>query len=126
MGLRLTLARACVQVCVYWGNPQNDGYGGQTFDSAVEIKCRWEESSKAITDNDGVVIGSTAGVFVLQDMDEQGYVYQGFLADLTQSQLTDPKSVDGAWEIKQFEKIPILGSTTEFVRKIYLTTWTKR
>ena len=45
-GIEKVAKRFCVETAVYWGNPQNDGYGGFTFDTPVEIKCRWEEKSE--------------------------------------------------------------------------------
>ena len=95
--------------------------GGHTFDSPIELAVRWEEMSQLVTDNKGEAITSRAVVYVKQDLDEQGMLYLGELADLNSDGESDPKSVDGAYYIKRFEKSPVLGSATEFLRKAYLT-----
>jgi len=98
--------------------------GGKTFDLPVEIKCRWEDGYRSILGNNGATIGSLARVYVLEDLDEEGFLYLGTLADLDldSSGYIDPKEVDKAWIIKRFEKSPALKSTTVFVRKVYLTS----
>lgn len=129
MGLTALLTRTCKQVCVYWGNPTNDGEGGKTFDDPVELYCRWEELSQVVTDNKGAEITSRAVVYLLQDVDEEGMLYLGTLEDLYDDYATDssagevenPIGIEGAYVIKRFEKLPVLGSTTEFSRRVYLT-----
>lgn len=125
MGIESLLAQTCTQTAVYWGAPEDDGYGGKNFDSIypVEIACRWKEKTELI-----VRVGarlseeliSNAQVFVTQDVDEKGYLYLGTLDDLDSGEEENPETVDGAYIIKKFEKIPALRSTTEFVRKAYL------
>lgn len=116
----------CAQTCVYWGNPQTDGRGGYTFDVPVEIPCRWEDKDQIMgTQVGGEVTGnillSRSVVFVLQDVDELGYMYLGRLSDLTAQQQANPKLKESAYCIKRFEKTPALGSTTIFLRKAFLT-----
>jgi hypothetical protein len=121
MGITSLLTRQCKQVAVYWGNPVNDGEGGFTFDDPVELYCRWEEMKQVVTDNKGVEVSSRAVVYLLQDVDEEGMLYLGRLTDLSSAEEGDPKTVEGAYIIKRFEKTPALGSTTVFVRRAYLT-----
>lgn len=169
----------CVQVAVYWGSPNEDGFGGKVFSDPVEILCRWEAMNQIVTDSKGVEFTSRAVVYCLQDLDEEGYLYLGTLQDLeglegiyteytdgttflrkgvrngifvvdkkltalgfdgvedtdwemltgvvVSTELTPladanaPISLEGAYIIKRFEKTPALGSTTEFLRKAYLT-----
>jgi hypothetical protein len=120
-GLTDMLKRNCPQVCVYWGTPNDDGYGGFTWTSPVEIYCRFEDKEQLIRLDDGTQISSRAVVYVLQDVDLEGVMYLGTLADLSVSEEADPKTVDKAYIIKKFEKSPVLGSTTEFMRKVWLT-----
>jgi hypothetical protein len=123
------LTRQCKQICVYWGSPVNDGYGGFTFPHPVEIKCRWEDMHQIVTDNKGNELTSRALVFVLQDVDEEGYLYLGTLESLYDNYATDssvgeivnPKDIPEAFIIKRFQKTPAMGSTTQFLRKAYLT-----
>lgn len=107
------------QTAVYWGNPQNDGYGGFTYDTPVEISCRWEDSTKIITDSNGREIVSQAEVHVNQDVDEKGLLYLGTLDDLDSDEESDPITIASAFEIKRFDKIPNLKATA-YYRKAYL------
>ena len=121
------ITRDCVQTCVFWGSPAEDGYGGKTFAEPVELSCRWEEKTQLIRLDDGNEISSRAVVYVLQDVDVEGMMYLGTLDDLydiTESSagaLDNPKEFDGAYVIKKFEKSPVLHNTTEFIRKVWLT-----
>lgn len=108
------------QTAVYWGNPDPDGFGGCTFDDPVEIICRWDDVTKVISDGKGNVIISRAVVMVAQDVDEEGMLFLGTLDDLDSGQEDNPKSVSGAFTIKQVNKIPAPASATEFFRKAYL------
>lgn len=124
MGIENIMQRICVQTAVYWGAPEDDGYGGKDFDSVpIEIACRWERRTKVISDAKGEEFVSNTQVIVTQDLEEQGYLFLGDLddlADLSSSAEDDPETIDGAYSIKKFEKIPSLASTNEFVRKAYL------
>jgi hypothetical protein len=121
MGISAMLNRTCKQTCIYWGSPVNDGYGGKDFTDPIEILCRWEDKVQLIRLDDGSEISSRAIVYVLQDVDIEGMMFLGELTDLSSAEEGDPISVDGAYVIKKFEKSPSLGSTTEFVRKVWLT-----
>ena len=119
MSITELMQRTCKQTAVYWGNPVIDGFHNTTFDSPVEILCRWEDRTGTFESNKGEQVYSKAEVYLIQDVDEDGYLYLGELDDLS-SDPSDPKGVDDAFEIKRFDKSPGLGSTTEFVRKAYL------
>ena len=114
------IARLCVQTAVYWGSPVEDGTGGKTFADPVEISCRWEDTLEVITDAQGNDIVSKSAIYVTQDVDEQGYIYLGTLADLDSAEEADPTTVDDAHVIRRFDKIPTLRKTNEFLRKVYL------
>jgi len=127
MGIQENLDRMCKQKAVYWGNPQNDGQGGFTFDDPVEIDCRWEDMHQVVTDAKGTEITSRALVFLTQDVDEEGMLYLGTLADLNLDDADDssatwdnPKEVEGTYFIKRFQKTPALGGSG-YLRKAYLT-----
>lgn len=121
----------CVQTAVYWGNPVNDGYGGKTFDDPVELLpptngVRWEETTQVITNNQGKEIVSKAKILLCQDVDEEGYLFLGTLDDLSDSSgdssgaYYDPLQIEGAYEIKRFDKTPMVRKTNQFVRTVYL------
>lgn len=114
------IEEVCVQTAVYWGNPRSDGYGGIIFDDPVEIKCRWDDVAKLITDAKGQTVISQAEVLITQDVVVDGYLYLGALADLDSSEEENPISVSGAHAIKRVDKTPLFKSTDEFVRSAYL------
>jgi hypothetical protein len=121
MSIESFIKKVCVQTAVYWGNPVSDGYGGKTFDAAVEIKCRWEEKLELFTSSNGEQLVSRAVILLTQDVDDGGFLYLGELDTLVSPiDVTKPKTITGAWEIKRFDKIPMIKSTTVFVRKAYL------
>lgn len=113
------ISRICTQTVVYWANPVNDGEGGYTFDEAVEIMGRWEQTSEIVRGQNGKEEMTMARVFVTQDVDEDGYMYLGEIDDLD-SNHDDPQEIDGALRIVSFSKVPVMGSTTLFLRKAHL------
>jgi hypothetical protein len=117
MGIEKFIRRIAVQTAVYWGNPVDDGYGGLTFDDPVEIKCRWEDTAELITAADGEQYVTKANIMVTQDVDVNGYLLLGTLNNLDSDQMDDPKEVSGACRIRQFAKVPMIRSTSAFVRK---------
>lgn len=114
MGIEQFITSIAVQTITYWGNPQPDGYGGTTFNAPVVLKCRWDNVTKLIRTGQGKEIACRAEVLVTQDMDVGGYLYLG------SSVVANPMLVEGAYEILRFDKIPMIKSTSEFVRKAYL------
>lgn len=120
MSFESFLTRCCTQTAVYWASPTEDGYGGKTYSDPVEISCRWEDGGEIIRDNMGEEYIPVATVYVLQDVDENGRLFLGTLADLDSSDEESPENATGAYEIKKFVKTPALGSTTSFLRKVIL------
>ncbi len=120
-GMNELLKRNCKDDAVYWGTPANDGEGGYTFADPVDIKCRWETMNQIVTDARGNEMTSRALVYVMQDLDEEGYLYKGTLDDLSGEDTTNPASITDAFIIKRFQKLPALGSTSDYVRRAYLT-----
>jgi len=96
-----------------------DGFGGSTFADPVELQGRWEALDEVILSSEGREIVSKARVWVLEDVEEQGYLCLGLLDDLD-SDTSDPREIEGANEIIAFRKLPILGSATEFTRRASL------
>jgi hypothetical protein len=125
-GIERVAQRFCVQTCVYWGNPQNDGYGHFTYDDPVEILCRWEDTNEVnlgwfSSGFPGNILLSKSNVMVLQDVDLQGYLYLGTLSDIDSSYDTSkPITIPGAYLIHRFDKIPMVRKTDEFVRIAWL------
>lgn len=124
MSLDSFLTRAVTQIAVYWGTPSEDGHGGYTFADPVEISCRWEDKQEIIEAQNGEQLLSRSVVFVTQDLDELGYLYLGELADFDSTVDTaDPISIDGAYQIKRFDKLQEHKSTTLFFRRAYLSQY---
>jgi hypothetical protein len=123
MGIESMIQRLCKQNAVYWGNPVPDGKGGYTFDHPVDRDCRWEDKNVLLQDGVGREINARAQVFLLEDVDEQGYLYLGELSDLSTEEgyPNQPNKINGTHEIKQFHKAPDLDNPEEFIRVAYLS-----
>jgi len=121
MGLEQLITRACTQTAVYWGPPSPDGYAGRTFDSVYpeEISCKWEDRTEVIKDSHGNEVTSRARIHVVDDVEEEGWLFLGDLDDLDSSQEEDPVGVDGAYKIIRFDKKPSIRGD-EYVRIAYL------
>lgn len=122
-GIEKVTARFCVETAVYWGNPQNDGYGGFAFDTPVEIPCRWENKSEVnigwlSSGHPGNSFECKASVLVTQDVDLQGYLFLGTLSDIDIA--LNPIDIQGAYPIHRFDKIPMVRKKDEFVRTAWL------
>ena len=128
MSLMDIIENTYAQTAVYWGAPTPDGYGGNTFAAPIEVVCRWEDKEQFLGSQvGGEVTGglmlSRSIVFLKQDVDEEGYLYLGTLADLDLDSIgyINPKEVDKAYIIKRFEKTPSMVNPTVFLRKAFLT-----
>ena len=110
---------------MYWGAPVNDGYGGYTFDSPVEILCRWEDSDQVLDEinTHGEKHVSRAKVYATQDLSIDSMLYLGELSDLTTDQRNNPTTVSDIYIVKRVERVPSLGSTSDFLYRIYLSPW---
>lgn len=125
-GIEKVEERFCVQTAVYWGNPQNDGYGGFTFDDPIELSpddnngVRWDDRVNLEYNKDGNILLGMARVLCVQDLDEQGYLYLGTLDDLSGEDTSKPQNIDKAYIIRRFDKVPMVRKADEFVRIAYL------
>jgi hypothetical protein len=122
MGIQDTISRMCLQTAVYWGVPVNDGMGGYTYDEPTEIQCRWEDKNELFTSRNGNEINARAIIYVLEDVVEEGMLLLGTLNDLDSDQYIQPHLIETAYSIKRFDKTPALGSSTDFIRKVYLAS----
>ena len=126
MGKDKFIRKFCVQTAVYWGSPTPGGYGNVNFADPVDIKVRWDGVEQVITDartgaGKGKEITSTVQVLLFVDVDVEGYLYLGSVDDFDSTVITsNPKTIDGAFEIKKFQKAPFVKSTTDFSRLAFL------
>lgn len=109
------LTENLTQTIVYWGNPTPDGYGGFTFDTAVELSARWEERSELFINESGQEARSSAVVFLADDVELGGFLFLGELSDLD-SAWSVP---DEAKQIRGFRKVPNIEANL-FERKAWL------
>ncbi len=125
MGIHKFIQKVCVQTAVYWPSPTPDGYGGMSYGTPVELKppnngVRWDEQAEVLSDNQGKEMISKARVLTPNDLDEQGMLFLGTLDELSTAQKADPRLVEGAFEIRRFDRVPMVMSTDVFVRTAYL------
>lgn len=120
MGILKFIQKVCVQTAVYWGNPQEDGYGQKTFDAPVEIKVRWEDVLNLMRTADGQELTCKAQVLVQQDVDRGGYLMLGSLDDIDSDITDSPQNIDDAYPILRMDKTPLFRKTDQFVRKAYV------
>ena len=97
----------------YWAPGAPDGFGGFSFGAPSTVKARWEDRTENFVDDQGQEKISHARVYVDTDLSVDGYLFEGI------SSSTDPRTVDGAIEVKDFRRIPNLRHT-EFERRVLL------
>lgn len=107
------------QTAVYWGSPVKDKFGQLTFADPVEVDCRWEDVNDLYIGQDGKQHVSSAKVYLDQDVQLEGFLFLGELADLDSSLLSDPRSYENTFQIKKWDKISDL-SGVDFVRTAWL------
>lgn len=111
--------RVCKQDTLYWGTPTSDGYEN-VYSQPKLIKCRWENKSELVSDDKGNMVVCKAQVLVMEDLDVGGVLYLGDFLGVDNDHRVDPLTLDNAFIIRKVEKIPMFGSTTDFVRKVWL------
>ena len=124
MSIAQLLARNCKQTLVYWASPTPDGYGGFTYSDPTEIMGRWEDMQELIKTTDGEEQLSQARVWLMQDVDEGGYLYLGTLDDLDSD--PQPEDIPTAGRIMTFTRLPELGTTDLFLRKVNINMSSNR
>ncbi|KKM06754.1 hypothetical protein LCGC14_1740830 [marine sediment metagenome] len=94
---------------VYWGPETSLRFDGTpVFSDPVEIGCFWVNAAETFTDDNGKEFISTASVYVVLDLVQEGMLFHGVLDDLSTAQKADPRTVHAAYFIKVFEKTPSL------------------
>jgi len=118
----MNFARFLNQTCVYWPPLTPDGWGGSGSVPSgypVEIACRWEAKREEFVTEQGEEAVSRAVVFLASDVEAGGWLYLGDLDGLDSGDEDDPKSVDGSYPVRTFEKTPDLKGAS-FLRKAVL------
>lgn len=132
MSIKQTLTRGLNSYAVYWGAPTDMGDGLKIFNDPIEIRCRWETREQIMVYQNGEKNISRSIVYVDRDVDENGYLYDGRLADLddfldsSAGTYIDPFTITLAGKvahiIKRFEKVPDFKGVY-FLRRAQLTPW---
>lgn len=106
------------QIAVYWERGAPDGYGGYDWEDPVEIDCRWELVHELYQDAFGEQRTSNGKVFLGQDIKPGDFLYLGDYDDIT-SASGSPASMEQAFEVRRFDKVPDLAGT-EFLRRAWV------
>lgn len=86
-----------IDTLTYWAPQGMDGFGNMQFAAPVQITGRWENSKRLITDDQGNQVMTAAVVAVDQDVENEGFLFRGTSA------AADPRDVDGAYRIVQYQ-----------------------
>lgn len=130
MSIPSFIKKVCVQTAVYWGNPVSNGYGGFTYDEPTEIKCRWEDKQKIISNHQGEEIISNTEVMVNDSsiFSVGDVLFLGMLEDIYNLELGSesefayllPDQILNSHRVVAQDIIPLFRSTTKFIRVLYL------
>jgi hypothetical protein len=121
-GIEKFIQKVCVQDAVYWGSPVADGMGTIEYASPIAIKVRWDDLVKLKANNASLKedIEDKATILTVTELEVGGMVKLGTLADILPYDQSKPFSIPDTYEIKDFEKTPMIKSSTIFVRKYFL------
>lgn len=103
-----SIKRFLNQTLVYWGNPQDDGEGGFTYDAPIEIRGRCEYRVEIVRGDMNEEVVSRARVYLDREVQHGGYLYLGTLDDSAIGDNMHPSSTDEAMRILSLDKIPRL------------------
>lgn len=94
------------QEATYWSPLANDGFGGMTFNTPIEILCRWQNDAVLFRDTEGREVTSSSIVYPNQELAVRGYLALG-----DQTATPDPRDLADAFEIRQVGQSPSLDAT---------------
>lgn len=104
------------QAAVYWKRLTPDEWGAFSYDTPVEIECRWDDSNEEFRDAKGETLTSRATVY------PDRVVYPGDImlkGEQESDTPNDPTTLDDTFEVKRFDSMPNL-KATEFLYVAYL------
>lgn len=93
-------SRHLKQTVTYWGPPNKDAWGDQTYPSPATMAGHWHEQVQTIADNQGALFNSHAVIHVESNIDSDGFIYLG------STSAANPRLVRGAERIQRAEKFP--------------------
>lgn len=112
------ITRMLIQDAVYWPPDELDDNGQPTYGDPQEIRVRWEDRAEQFVQwETGGTALSRSVVYTSVDVEVRGVL---LLGELSSGVVQDnPKSNEGAWEIRRFDKLPNLRGS-EYLRTAYL------
>lgn len=112
----MNLSKVLNQTVVYWAPIANDGWGGKTYASPVEVAVRWTDKQELFISGSAEEEVSRTVILAETDFLIEGRMLLATLLDLGSNQ--DPNE-EGALTIKGFAKIPDKAAN-QFLRKAWL------
>jgi len=88
------------QNCTYWTTSVADGFGGYIYNTPSTILCRWQDDTENYNDADGEEFISSAIVYSLQELEQNGWLYLGTSTE------ANPQNQSGAYRIRKTKKSP--------------------
>jgi hypothetical protein len=104
------------QAAVYWaplldakGTPILDPHGEKTFAAPVQMLVRWE-GAQFWDRKAGLIVEEESKeiVYVGCKVLKGGLFWKGCLKDLPTEKLTNPRALEGTWEITKYAEYPML------------------
>lgn len=92
------------QVATYWAKTGFNDFGGPSFATPKQTKCRWEYVTQMLIDNRGQEFQALSTVAVPEDfpIDFDGYLFEGI------SSAANPTALSGAYQIRAIHRTPDL------------------
>ena len=90
------------QLATYWAPSTNDEFGTPVLSAGELIMCRWQDVADVYRDDRGREFTSQAIVYVGSEVARRGFLALGDHAS------EDPRSTDGAFEVRQLTQSPSL------------------
>lgn len=112
-----------LQVATYWPPGVNDGTGGLDFSGVdpLALYVRWEDAAKLFRDASGREFVSEAIVYSTLDVAIRGYIALGDFtggSGTAGEPVADPRTLAGAYEIRQKLLSPSLSTDEGLVKAI--------
>ena len=119
MSVALTkfIESVCVQEAWYWADDaaKPDGYGGYDYDTPEKVKCRWDDKTQMVTNQNGEQVVSNAEILVIEDLK-----LGGILQRVDDPNEQTPETPTKGWKIVRIEKVPFFRSRDRFVRTVFV------
>ncbi len=94
------LTRQLRDTATYWGAPQVNLWGDQTYPSPATLSCHWEERMEKFFDATGAEAHSHAIIITATRLSAGGFLYRG------SSSVVNPRNQVGADLIRQVSEVP--------------------